>query len=270
MEFLTRSTSLLLSGFMGIAMLVASGCANIPPTSYPPPAPVTINDSVAGVWPAIIDVITERQLPIQTVDRASGLVQTEIIRSHAIEWWDCGRYGQTRASIAENEGVYVVLTISAVPRGGTQTQLRVGADPRVSTASGAPCNSRGQYEREFIDQVVARWRELSGNPAAVAATPTPAYPTEPVRRIERFTRLTGCGPDGTAQMLVELRSRADGQEVTGRLNVRGNEDLLCLGPEVFVREGQLVRGVQWYYIEHFETGAVGWVPERFIYERPLP
>jgi hypothetical protein len=44
-------------------------CKNIPPDVYPQPEPMTIADSVGAVWPAIIDVITERQLPIKTVDR---------------------------------------------------------------------------------------------------------------------------------------------------------------------------------------------------------
>ena len=245
-------------------------CANIPPTGYPPPAPVTISDSVAAVWPAIIDVITERQLPIQTVDRSSGLVQTELLRSYSADWWDCGKHGATRQPIAEREGVYAVLTISAVPRGGTQTQLRIGADPRVSTATGAPCTSRGLYEREFIDHVVQRWRELTGLPTPVIAAQPPPSPTELPRSVERFARLTGCGPDGTAEMSVELRARPEGEEVTGRLSVRGRDDLLCLGPEIFVYEAQLIRGVQWYRIEQFETGTTGWLPERFMYERPLP
>lgn len=143
-------------------------CAPIPPAEYPAPQPMIVPAPVASVWPAVIDVITERQLSIKTVDRASGFVQTEILQSKSSEWWDCGKRetitSDVYVDIASTEGVYAIITISAVPRGRDSTQVRVAADPRVANYSGAPCNSKGVFELELTRQIRERWGSLRARP----------------------------------------------------------------------------------------------------------
>jgi len=151
-------------------LTIACSSNYAPPSVYPAPRPLTLPDSVGAVWPALVDVVTEWQLPLKTVDRASGLLQTELARSYDEALWDCGSHqavvggNYQRRPVLQTEGAYVVLTISAVPR-GPETQLRVSADPRVSSVSGRPCASRGTYERDLLEAIRQRWQDLAGDTA---------------------------------------------------------------------------------------------------------
>jgi hypothetical protein len=280
-----------------VLILCVTACVTkIPPRSYPQPEPMTIADSVGAVWSAIIDVITERQLPIKTVDRASGVVQTEIAGSMSGEWWDCGRRSVTggeEESIAEVEGVYVVLTVSAVPRGITQTQVRIAADARISQQTGAPCSSRGIYEPGFLDHVVARWKELSGREpgpeaAPITAEPVPLPPAEPTPAVpppapprepspppqpqpagagyapglDRVF-LTGCEE---GRLIHDFAPLFDSPTMAREIAVVefGGTAVDCAGPPAILQELRVTGTDVVYEVELIESSARGWVLARFV------
>lgn len=149
---------------------LAFACSSYrPAATYPAPEPIVIPVTPDSVWPAVVDVVTERQLAIQTIDRASGFLQTSTMRSRGSQYWDCGTQrmqdpdaaalGQMRTVALADQGVVVSLTISAVPRAGGTTLLRVTANPDRAYER---CVSKGVLEAEFSQQIQARWRQLTG------------------------------------------------------------------------------------------------------------
>ncbi|HWP38236.1 MAG TPA: hypothetical protein VNL18_11855 [Gemmatimonadales bacterium] len=117
----------------------------------------------------MVDVVTEHQLAIQTIDRASGILQTSTMRSRGSHYWDCGtqriqdpdaaQLGQMKTVAIADLGIVVRLTISAVARAGGSTLVRVSANPDRAYER---CVSKGVFEAEFARQIETRWRELTG------------------------------------------------------------------------------------------------------------
>jgi len=148
-----------------LILLGALGCtATYLPSMavYPAPEPVVIPTTPDSVWPAVVDVVTENQLSIETIDRASGLLQTSVMRTRGAELWDCGKEKRPR-NLTESDTVALAdawldvrITVSAVPRSG-ETLLRVSANPDVGYRQ---CKSKGVWETQFAQKILGRWREL--------------------------------------------------------------------------------------------------------------
>ena len=149
-----------------ILLIGVLGCIPryIPPSSYPAPEPVVIPIQPDSVWSAVVDVVTERGLLIQTIDRASGFLQTSEMRTRGSEYWDCGqeerpvgKAGRKELFSLADEYLGFFVTVSAVPRGVGETLLRVSVNPLVGWRR---CVSKGVWETQLAQQILERWREL--------------------------------------------------------------------------------------------------------------
>ena len=82
MKLLSRAVCLLLAAY----------------SSYRPPPPPTprdasqVNASMGETWDAVIDLFATRNIPIRTIERASGLIVTDPLRvgEEGKAWADCG------------------------------------------------------------------------------------------------------------------------------------------------------------------------------------
>ncbi len=159
-----KSIYLLTLGFLTACIQYRT--QTVAPATYQLPGPRTIATPLDSLWPAAIDVVNERQLSIKLVDKASGLVQSERMWAGSDSlYWDCAKTRLLEINTARGDTTVtyegwernptVTITISAVPSAGA-TLLRVTAN--VS----ATCNSRGLLEREILDAIEARWKELRG------------------------------------------------------------------------------------------------------------
>ena len=79
------------------------GCVHGPTTQLTPRAATDVNASFDRTWNAVIDVFAERNIPIATIDKSSGLIATTALgieesKDTTQEWADCGNLPATRAT----------------------------------------------------------------------------------------------------------------------------------------------------------------------------
>jgi hypothetical protein len=166
------------------------GCGQaVPPADYPAPEPLWVDAPQAELWRAAIDLATEMQLPISTIDAGSGYLRTDrapLPEPARGDWWDCRQrlrssgegdmpdwerqmLGRTPSAedtsrvlpgLAPSGGIAVAL----VERSG-RTQLRViVTELALGSGGGEACRSKGAFEPHFLSAVVDRWRSLYRSP----------------------------------------------------------------------------------------------------------
>ncbi len=88
-----------------LAMLLAAmvACVHGPTTQLTARAATDVNASFDRTWSAVIDVFAERNIPIATIDKSSGLIATTSLvisdpKETLREWADCGNVEATRAT----------------------------------------------------------------------------------------------------------------------------------------------------------------------------
>jgi len=135
----------------------------IPPSTYPAPEPVVIPIHPDSVWPAVVDVVTEIGLFVQTIDRTSGFLQTSEMETNGTNYWDCGqeerpvgKAGRKEMFSLANQDLYVFVTVSAVPM-SDKALLRVSINPLVRWSH---CVSKGVWETQLAQKILERWKEL--------------------------------------------------------------------------------------------------------------
>jgi hypothetical protein len=134
----------LTAGIFGIA------CA--PPPSPPLPQPVVLSTPVSDVWDIVIQYFAENHAPIRTIDRASGLIVTDLMPvadSNANTWARCPSgivvHGQATS------GSFSVLVH------GDSTRTTVGVTATWSDAQFATsCTTKGAWEAMFFEAVQSR------------------------------------------------------------------------------------------------------------------
>lgn len=142
---------------VALLALASAGCSNIPPKVYAVPEPTIVPAPPDSVWPLVIETVSDYRLAVQTIDRTSGLLQTEPMTSSDSTYWDCGQRPDINGNPMRPVPVNVIttLTITATPTGRDSTRVRVVSNPRT-TGSGV-CVTTGALEREMAAAVHARW-----------------------------------------------------------------------------------------------------------------
>jgi hypothetical protein len=132
---------------------IVSACTWQPPQTYPAPAPVSIPASFGRVWDAVVDHFAEHNVPIKTIERASGIIATDAMAvplSLSTQYADCGSdalIGPYTADLAsysirvqgDSSATTVRVTMSITSRGPAGT-----------------CSSKGQYEKELVADIQHR------------------------------------------------------------------------------------------------------------------
>ncbi|MGH9897071.1 MAG: hypothetical protein ACREA0_34765, partial [bacterium] len=67
------------SAFMGGALVASIGCGYQPPAPPMPRDATEVTASFGRTWDAVIDEFADRNIPIRTIERASGLIATELL-----------------------------------------------------------------------------------------------------------------------------------------------------------------------------------------------
>jgi hypothetical protein len=93
-----------------MAVLGLVGCSSAPPPPAPARGPTSVAAPFEKSWNAVIDLVAERNIPIKTVDKASGLLVAEQVRlgEADAEYADCGTsFGKRQAPTSANWNVLV-------------------------------------------------------------------------------------------------------------------------------------------------------------------
>ncbi len=139
-----------------LMLLVAVGCATAP-------KPRLIDDTAAlsvpydQVWTGVVETLAELSMPIDNMEKASGLVTTDWMNYRGTtnkEYCDCGGLGLT--SERSREGKFNIFVKTDPATGGTTVkvntmfrQLRSFGD----VSSTVDCVSTGTLESELLQKV---------------------------------------------------------------------------------------------------------------------
>jgi hypothetical protein len=159
------------------ACVVLAGC-----TTYNPPPPPTPRDaslvtaSMGQTWDAVIDLFATRNIPIRTIERASGLIVTDAL--------SVGQEGDTYASCGTRNGKVLApdrATYNVLVRGdSTLATVRTTvlwartADPIVPE-----CTSTFIWERALETDVKARAERQGRQVARETVQLRPVPPSQP-------------------------------------------------------------------------------------------
>ena len=144
-----------------ILAVLLSACTVTPPTSAPAPAEKVVRAPVDVVWPQVVAFFANNSIPIQTIEKASGLIVSqplELSPSQRAAWIDCGRFGEKQMTVLS---ATVAFNVFVRPEGDS-TAIRVNtALSHTSAEAGiqtipASCVSNGHFESQLLAAVGPR------------------------------------------------------------------------------------------------------------------
>jgi hypothetical protein len=136
-----------------IVLLAVCACQPVAPAPPTPRNAVDVSASFGRTWDALIDQFAARNIPIKTIDRSSGFIATDALKTSLADssWSDCGK-DWMQTVIRPTDATY-----NAVVRGDSSgSNLRVtvrwvanGVAHIGSQGSFVECSTRGTWEAEF-------------------------------------------------------------------------------------------------------------------------
>jgi hypothetical protein len=156
MAILQRRTARLL-----VAITSACATKNIPPGPPTPHEATEILASRGRTWDVVIEFFADGNIPIRTMDRASGFIATELLGVHSREataWADCGRKvaGGFAPQDATLEIVPTLAIYNVLVRGDSSSST-AKITVRWSIGAGAgECSTRGRWEVEAEQDIKLR------------------------------------------------------------------------------------------------------------------
>jgi hypothetical protein len=135
--------------------ILTLACASAPRPEPVTRVPTTVNASFNKTWDAVIDLFADRNIPIRTMDRASGFISAEpaLAGSDEDAWAKCGGFGMYGGP---SSAVYNLLVR------GDSTKSTVRMTVKWIHASRAPidktreCSTTGVLEGLIESQVRTR------------------------------------------------------------------------------------------------------------------
>ena len=156
------------SSFLCFTALVLTACTPHPPSPPAPNPAMAVNASFGRTWNAAIDVFAARNIPIETLDRASGLIvaQPEAVPSPQnaaarVALADCGSDALGTQGYPET-AYYNVLVRGDSVRSTVHVTVKWIGD------LGTVCSTRGIFEQGFAESVKQK-AEVSATTAGQTA-----------------------------------------------------------------------------------------------------
>jgi hypothetical protein len=139
--------------------LFLAGCSFYEPPPTPVPREATpVNASLGHTWDAVIDLFAARNIPIRTIERASGLIASDLLGVNEADekegkWGSCGTVDGER--IAPNYAIYNVLVRGDSASATVRTTVRWSYVVERSTRL-QECTSTYVWERDLEQDVKER------------------------------------------------------------------------------------------------------------------
>jgi hypothetical protein len=142
--------------FLAAFLVLLLACYRYQP---PPPAEprdaTSVSASIDETWDAVIDLFATRNIPIRTIERASGIIATEglsVDSADGLKWADCGQVGPRL--IPANNAIYNVLVRGDSANSSVRATVRWG---RLSSEEGdVECTSTYVWEHGLERDVQER------------------------------------------------------------------------------------------------------------------
>ena len=144
---------------LGALFIAVAACSPTPPKTAAGPEQTVVPAPLEAVWWAVVDVVGEYDLPLESMDLGRGYIRTgRAVIPADDEYWQCADSEGGGGSYGDEE-VGAAISITVVPVNAGSTQLRVTADP--TTSSGRLCTSLGSFEERIGERIYERWQELN-------------------------------------------------------------------------------------------------------------
>jgi hypothetical protein len=148
-----------------IVAVMACGPGFRPPTPREPPPDQVYDATFDEVWGAVLETITDLEIPIENLEKASGFIRSDFMRFPEGEYdtfMDCGevRVSGTWWPVARRQGfrsqARVTLLVREIEAGKVSIRLR--ALMRGVTGEGVmhECESTGLFEQTFFREFEQR------------------------------------------------------------------------------------------------------------------
>lgn len=157
-----------------LAIAVLCACSSYRPPLPPDPRDATQVVAPAGeTWDAVVDLFAARNIPIRTIERASGLVAAEELSlgGEGGEWADCGRLNGS--PLYPNRAIYNVLVRGDSVGSSVKATVRwvyLNSDRRA-----VECSTTHAWEEAFEAEV----RSRAERPRMAGATSSPIATARP-------------------------------------------------------------------------------------------
>jgi hypothetical protein len=140
------------------AALVMLACAACAPQQLPAPvtvAPTPVHAPFAATWNAVIDVLASQNIPISTMERASGFVATAppMVGRDGKAWAECGNQGI--AHLDPDRATYNVRVRETGDSSTVQATVRFTSGSGVGFDLMRECSTKGVWEQQFAEAVKA-------------------------------------------------------------------------------------------------------------------
>jgi hypothetical protein len=131
-----------------------TACTATPPAPPAPRSATNVSASFGKTWDAVLRALAERNIPLKTVDRSSGLVVAEeqTMRTRIDSIADCGKEAMGIARYPTTAGWSVLVQGDSV-RSMVKATVRFATSPGITSA--VDCSSTGKWETELEHQVRA-------------------------------------------------------------------------------------------------------------------
>lgn len=146
---------------------VLLGCPTvIPPAEPPAPETYYIQAPFESVWPRVVGFFADSRVPIQTIDKSSGIIassQFELPASRVEQWIDCGMSSDGVPTVKKLKDinnfprVLADFNVFIVPgRDSTGVRVNLGASATARAPGGivpVKCVSSGAFERALVAHI---------------------------------------------------------------------------------------------------------------------
>jgi hypothetical protein len=163
--------------WLALALALCAACLQYTPPAPPPPSEATnVRASFGQTWDAVIDEFADRNIPIRTIERASGLVATEqlTVPLSAAGDADCGRVG-TYPPRAPTHAIYNVLVRGDSVRSTVKVTMRW---MYIAEKTSIECSTRRRWEQALEDTARLRAERVAAAAASFAPPTLPAPRSE--------------------------------------------------------------------------------------------
>ncbi|MDB4891464.1 MAG: hypothetical protein JWL61_3319 [Gemmatimonadetes bacterium] len=144
----------------GLACALLAACVRLPEPNSAPRPPASISASIARTWDAVIDQLGQQDIPLRSVERASGFIATQTIAMQGVtteptKWADCGTFASFHFAPTAVE--YTILVRGDSSSASVRSSARYLLVKNDGT-SAAPteCVSNGAFEASFDASVKRR------------------------------------------------------------------------------------------------------------------
>jgi hypothetical protein len=171
-------------------------------------------------WDAVIDLFALRNIPIRTIERASGIIATEGLRvgPEGILWGYCGKKG--RAEYYPTTAIYNVLVRGDSTNSTVRTTVRWS---HIDVDRNLDCTSNYTWELEFEHDV--KTRAEAAPRYAASRPPSASSPSDPPPARAAPASSGGARASAASGLMTETPDAPGRAETASPNRTRTNDEL---------------------------------------------